>query len=80
MNNFNLENQYQLYLKRVALSEATMHEQQKIQLRQTFFGAIGQFLILLEKDIADLEENKAVEVLENFKTQISEYFLTLTQN
>ena len=64
----------------MALTEATMHEQQKVQLRQTFFGAVGQFLVLLENDIADLEEDKAVEVLDGFKMQIANYFLKETQN
>jgi hypothetical protein len=80
MEKFNIELQYQLYLKRVGLSEETMHEAQKIQLKQTFFGAFGQFLVLLESEIADLDEDKAVEVLEGFKTQVANYFIKLNKN
>ena len=80
MEKYNLEYQYQLFLKRMALTEATMHEQQKVQLRQTFFGAIGQFLILMQTDIADLEEDKAVEVFQSLENQVADYFLKETQN
>ena len=80
MEKYNLEYQYQLFLKRMALTEATMHEQQKRQLKQTFFGAIGQFLILMQTDIADLEEDKAVEVFQSLENQVTDYFLKETQN
>lgn len=53
---FDLEHQYQLYLKRVALSENTMHPQQKKQLKEAFMGACGQMLILLRDDVGALEE------------------------
>ena len=42
MQEFNLEHQYQLYLQRMALSESTMHPQQKIQLRHDELSALGQ--------------------------------------
>lgn len=80
MKKIDLEEQYQLYLGRVALREATMHPEQKIQLRQTFFGAIGQFLILLETEVADMEEMEAVECLENCKDQVAQYFLSRSIN
>lgn len=80
MNKFSIEYQYQLYLKRVGLSEQKMHEEQRTQLRQTFYGAFGQFVLLLEVDFADLEDEKAVEVLEGFKKQVANYYLTITQN
>lgn len=38
-NPFDLEHQYQLYLKRVKLSETTMSEVQKKETRQAFMGA-----------------------------------------
>lgn len=78
MKKIDLEEQYQLYLGRVALNESTMHPEQKIQLRQTFFGAVGQFLILLENNIADMEEDDAVACLENCKDQVAQYFLSRT--
>lgn len=78
MQEFNLEHQYQLYLQRMALSESTMHPQQKIQLRQTFFGASGQMLILLRDELSKLEEEKAMETLQDLINQVSNFFLAET--
>jgi hypothetical protein len=78
--NFNLEEQYQLYLKRVALKESEMHPTQKKQLRQTFMGACGQMLLLLRDDLGKLEEPEAIEAMQNMLNQVSDYFLKVTQN
>lgn len=78
MQEFNLEHQYQRYLQRMALSESTMHPQQKIQLRQTFFGASGQMLILLRDELSKLEEEKAMETLQDLINQVGNLFLAET--
>jgi len=78
MQEFNLEHQYQLYLQRMALSESTMHPQQEIQLRQTFFGASGQMLILLRDELSKLEEEKAMETLQDLINQVGNFFLAET--
>lgn len=78
MDNFNLENQYQLYLKRVALKESEMHPTQRKQLRQAFMGACGQMLILLRDEVGALDENKAIEVMQGMIGQVSDYFLRET--
>lgn len=78
MQEFNLEHQYQLYLQRMALSESRMHPQQKIQLRQTFFGASGQMLILLRDELSKLEEEKAMETLQDLINQVGNFFLSET--
>jgi len=78
MQEFNLEHQYQLYLQRMALSESTMHTQQKVQLRQTFFGASGQMLILLRDELSKLEEEKAMETLQDLINQVGDFFLAET--
>jgi len=76
MNNFNLENQYQLYLKRMELlPEDEMHPEQRKQLRQTFMGACGQMLFLLRDEVGALEERKAVEVMQDMINQVGNYFL-----
>ena len=62
----------------MALSESTMHPQQKIQLRQTFFGASGQMLILLRDELSKLEEEKAMETLQDLINQVGNFFLAET--
>lgn len=80
MDKFNLEYQYQLYLERVGQVESEMHPEQKRQVKMAFFGAMGQFLVLLEHEVADLEEDEAVEKLESMKTQVANYYLSITTN
>ena len=77
-NKFNLEHQYQLYLKRIALSEDQMHSEQKKQLRQAFMGACGQLLILLRDDLTDIEEEEAIKALDSMRDQVINYFLEET--
>ena len=78
MNEFNIEHQYQLYLKRMALEERRMHPEQRKQLRETFFGACGQMLILLRDELSKLEDDKAVETMQDMINQVAEYFLSIT--
>jgi hypothetical protein len=75
MVQFDIEVQYQLYLKRVALTESQMHPEQSRQLRQAFYGACGQMLILLRDDLAALEENKAIDTMQKMLDQIGKYFM-----
>jgi hypothetical protein len=72
---FNLEHQYQLYLKRVNLKENEMQPIQRNQLRQTFIGACGQMLILLRDELSEFEEDKAIVIMQNMLNQVSDYFL-----
>lgn len=78
MKEFNLENQYQLYLKRVALNETEMHHEQRKQLRQAFMGACGQIILLLRDEVGKLEEDEAIKVMENMIEQVGNYFLKIT--
>jgi hypothetical protein len=71
---FNLEYQYQLYLERCGVRESMLGDIQAKEMKQAFYGACGQMLFLMRDDIAALEEDEAVEVLENIKNQIGNYF------
>jgi len=74
MKQFDLEAQYQQYLRRVGLVESKMAPLQQKQLRQTFFGAAGSLLMLLKNDITPLPEDQAVLALEDMINQVSNYF------
>jgi len=78
MEKFNLEYQYQLYLKRMKLHEDKMHPQQKKQLRETFMGASGQLIILLRDDVAALPEDEGVKTMKDMLNQVADYFLKAT--
>ena len=75
---FNLEYQYQLYLKRVGLEESVMHPVQIKETRQVFFGACGQMLILLRDEVGALEEEEAFEVYTDLINQVGAFFLNET--
>jgi hypothetical protein len=78
---FTVEAQYQLFLKRMALTEASMHPDQKKQLRQAFYGAWGQCLFLQKDEMQQLQEGEQVEVYEAQVKEMGEYWKTqLPQN
>jgi len=77
MNKFNLEDQYQEYLKLVKLNEETMHPAQKIETRRAFFGACGIMLVMLRDDIGGIEdEDEAIRVLEDLRDQVAKFWET----
>lgn len=78
-NKFDLEYQYQLYLQRVGLDESLMHQVQKKETKQAFYGACGQILILLRDDLSTLDEKKAMNAFQNLYNQVSNYFLNTTK-
>jgi hypothetical protein len=73
MIQFNIEFQYQAYLKRVGLKEVNMHPIQRQETKRAFMGAVGQMLVLLRDDLSELEEDVAVMHLENMTQQVG-YF------
>lgn len=75
---FDLEHQYQLYLRRVGLKETNMHPVQKTETRRAFMGACGQMLILLRDDLGELEENKAIETMQDMINQVQLHFMKET--
>ena len=80
MKKIDLEEQYQLYLGRVALSESTMHPEQKLQVKDAFYGAIGQFLIFTMTDITVMSEDEACKALDDIEDQVAKHFLSRTIN
>lgn len=76
---FNLEHQYQLYLKRVKLNESQMSPIQRKELKRAFMGACGQMLILLRDGVGELNENDAVTTLEDMINQVSNFWLAETK-
>ena len=74
MNKFNVEDQYQLYLKKIRLPEKAMHPIQKVQLKDTFMAAWGQLLILQKDEVSQLKDNDAVDSLESMFQQINNYW------
>lgn len=56
-----------------------MHPQQRIQIKQTFFGAFGQAILLMRDEVAAQEEDVAVETLQDLMQQVQDFFLSETK-
>lgn len=78
MEQFNLEKQYQLYLKRIGVKESQMHPTQKVETKRAFMGACWQMLILLRDDIVELDEDKAIEQLQDMINQVQSFWIKET--
>lgn len=74
IDKFNLDYQYELYLKRVGLSIATMPDSQNKAIKMAFMGACGQMLLLLRDDVGAMDEKQAVSTLEKMIGQVSNFF------
>jgi len=72
---FDLEFQYQLYLKRVNLAEVQMHPIQKAETRSAFMAGCGQIIILLRDEVTELSDNDGVKVLEGMLGQVGTHFV-----
>lgn len=74
MNAFNVEEQYQAYLRRVAMTEAQMGTVQRVETRRAFFGAWGQALLCLQDDIAPLPDDDGVRALSDMINQVAAFW------
>lgn len=70
-----IEDQYQLYLKRIGLTESMMHKAQKIQLRQTFFGAWGQFLLMIQEG-DEMTDDQFETTIDSMMDELKSYWLS----
>ena len=71
---FQVAHQYQLFLERMKLHENNMHPQQRLQLKQAFYGAVSQMLFLFRDDMAALDPGEAVEVFSGMLGELSDYW------
>lgn len=69
-----IENQYQQYLKLVNLNEGKMHPIQAKETRRAFFGAAGQILILFRDEIGAMEEDDAIQAMDDLKNEVSHFW------
>jgi len=72
---FNLEVQYDMYLKRVGLNQTAMHPIQNKLMKDSFLAACGIMLVMLRDDLGAIDdEMEAIYVMENLMTQVSMHF------
>lgn len=71
---FNIEEQYQRYLKMVKLSEEQMPEDQKVEMRRAFYGGIGQMTIWMFTDMDQMTEPDAMLALDSIRKETLEFW------
>lgn len=72
---FNLEDRWKHYLQLIGLDESTLPEVQRAEMKRTFFGAIGQFILLQRDEMSLLDEDTGVEVFQHLMDQVGIFFL-----
>lgn len=75
---FDLQEQYQLYLKKGRLDENRMGEIQRKETRQAFMAGVSQ-TVLYYFTLAAMEEDAAVQELDNIMKQVVLFWDTLNQ-
>lgn len=73
MKKISIEEKYQFYLKKINLSETTMHPEQKRQLRHAFYGSAGILLIALRDELTELDEEESIECLDDMMKQVGDF-------
>ncbi len=74
-NKYTVIEQYNLFLERIGLIEEQMHPMQRKQLKETFYAAVVQTLILLKDEISLFPEDVAVPMLESMEEEARTFFL-----
>lgn len=72
---FIVEEQFQEYCRRCQLDLDACSPTQAIEMRRTFYGAVGQLLIYLRDDLADGSEDDGVVELERIWQQVHTFWL-----
>lgn len=72
---FDIENEYKLYLKRMSLDENLMSRLQNQETKRAFMSGMGQMLIIMRNKVPELETEEALKVLDDLVDQITDYFV-----
>lgn len=75
---FSLEYQWELFLSRVGIPKESIPEDQRREMKRSFFGACGQLLILFREELNEYADKHgeiaAANVLQNMTDQVSDYW------
>jgi hypothetical protein len=75
MDQFNLDYQFNLYLKRCRITKEEMHPVQYEETKKAFMGACGQLLVLLTYDLVTYEEEVAHKKLDDMIEQVNSFWI-----
>ena len=69
-----LTRQWQLYLERSNIKEASMPPVQHSEMKKAFMGACAQTIISLRDDVSTYEEEMGIKILQSMLDEIGDYF------
>jgi hypothetical protein len=77
---FKVSTQYQLWLERMQLPpEEKLHPEQRKQLKEAFYGAWGQCMLIMRDELSDVADQKgedaAVEIMEAMYNEVKAYWV-----
>ena len=80
MDNFNLEDRYQQYLKLCGLSESNMNPIQRTETRRAFYGGCGMMFVIMGTDIGEFDDDDEglYKTLESLEEQITKFWSLAT--
>lgn len=73
MKNFNINDQWQFYLKQMKLDIGVMPLDQVRECFRAFLGGISQLYIYINSDLHELSEHQALEAFQDLEKQITEF-------
>lgn len=71
---FDLETEYQKYLKMVKLDESEMCEAQRVETRRAYYAGIGQFWIFVTTEFCEMTDDEAEAALELIRVQTLKFW------
>jgi hypothetical protein len=71
---FDIEKQWQLWLKRVGIKLDELSEEKHKELKACFYGACGQMLVLLPQVSRVVEDPEAYEQIIEMIKQVNDFF------
>jgi len=75
-NPYDLEEQYQFFLKKIGLDESKMGEVQRKSMKDSFFGACGILLKVFHMDIGKIEdEGEAIREMNGMLKMVEDYWI-----
>lgn len=75
MKSLTIEAQWQKYLELAGIKESQLIQIQRQEMKRSFFGACGQLIVLLRDDVAELNEQKGIMVLERMLSEVQSFWI-----
>lgn len=73
-SNFDLEKQYEIYLKNAGLKKFKMSQIQATETKKAFMAGCAQLIFMFRDQLTELKEDEAVYYMERMKNQALQFW------